>query len=86
MTRSQSLNPPHDAQMHLSQQPAVSCRGTAAVIDGDKLLLTPLRHVVIPPPLAAVTARTSAPVDRLAFCDVGDAEVSRPHASHASLQ
>ena len=62
--------------MHFGQHPAVSRRGTVAVVDGDKLLLTPLRHVVVPPPMAAVTAHTSAPVDRVAFCDSADVEVS----------
>ncbi len=61
--------------MQFSQRPSVSRRGTAAVIDGDRVLLTPLRHVVVPPPMAAVTARVSAPVEHLAFCDAGHAEV-----------
>lgn len=39
------LLPDHPAlQLQFSRQPTVSRRGTAAVVDGTSLLLTPLRH------------------------------------------
>lgn len=44
----------------LSMAAAVSERGTAAVIDGSSVLLTPFRHALVPPPLCA--ARVSLPV------------------------
>ena len=36
--------------------------GTAAVVDGSKLLVTPLRTSAVPPPLCAVVLEASAPI------------------------
>lgn len=63
------------SQINFVRQPIVSERGTAAVIDGCRLLLTPLRHTVIPPPMCAVTAHAAAPITALAFCNDGPCEV-----------
>ena len=52
--------------------------GTAAVIDGCHLLITPLRHVVVPPPLCAVTADFDSPIQSLAFLNGHESEVSWP--------
>ena len=68
-------------QIDLARQPIVSERGTAAVTDGGRLLLTPLRHTVVPPPMCVVTARATAPISALAFCNSGPCEV-RHHCSH----
>ena len=38
-----------------------------AVIDGSKLLLTPFRHTVVPPPMAAHTVQLPSPVNQVAF-------------------
>lgn len=55
-----------------------SARGTAAVVDGARVLLTPLRLVVLPPPLASVAVTLPAPAACVALRDAGGAEVSRP--------
>lgn len=49
------------------QQHAVSERGTAAVVDGRRLLLTPLQHELVPPPMASVVAECSAPAQSVSF-------------------
>ena len=36
--------------------------GTAAVVDGSKLFVTPLRTSAVPPPLSAVVLQASAPI------------------------
>jgi hypothetical protein len=41
---------------------------TAAVIDGSRLLLTPLAHVVTPPPMASRTIVAPAAINSLSFC------------------
>ncbi|KAL4852847.1 Elongator complex protein 1 [Chlorella vulgaris] len=56
-------------QLQFSRQADVSGRGTAVVVDGASLLLTPLRHTVVPPPMCAVTASLPAPVACLAIQD-----------------
>ncbi|XP_066271077.1 elongator complex protein 1-like [Branchiostoma lanceolatum] len=38
-----------------------------AVIDGDKVLLTPFRQVVIPPPMSAYSLQLPVPVNQVAF-------------------
>ncbi|WIA32299.1 hypothetical protein OEZ86_003144 [Tetradesmus obliquus] len=48
---------------------AVSARGTAAVIDGHTLLITPLRHGQVPPPMAAVRAVLPRPANAVAWLD-----------------
>jgi elongator complex protein 1 len=50
-------------------------RGTAAVIDGRRLLLTPLRLALVPPPLAAAELRAPAPACCVALRSHGAAEV-----------
>ena len=40
---------------------------SVAVIDGATILVTPFRHVVVPPPMAAHTLKLSAPVNQLVF-------------------
>uniref|UniRef100_A0A8C4NMY7 Elongator complex protein 1 n=1 Tax=Eptatretus burgeri TaxID=7764 RepID=A0A8C4NMY7_EPTBU len=52
----------------------VSCAGgekddsSVAVIDGDRLLVTPFRFLVVPPPMAAWQALLPAPAMQVAFC------------------
>jgi hypothetical protein len=41
---------------------------TAAVIDGSRLLLTPLAHVVTPPPMAAKTITLTNAINSVSFC------------------
>ena len=67
--------PPNGLQIDFVREVSVSRRGTAAVVDGARLLLTPLRHTLVPPPMCAVTARSNAPVTSVAFCDHGPCEV-----------
>ena len=63
------------AQVDFSYEPTVSARGTAAVVDGRRLMLTPLRLSVLPPPLCSVQALLPAPISHVAFCDHGSCEV-----------
>uniref|UniRef100_UPI00358E7191 elongator complex protein 1 n=1 Tax=Myxine glutinosa TaxID=7769 RepID=UPI00358E7191 len=52
----------------------VSCAGgekddsSVAVIDGDRLLVTPFRFLVVPPPMAAWQALLPGPAMQVAFC------------------
>ncbi|EIE25950.1 IKI3-domain-containing protein [Coccomyxa subellipsoidea C-169] len=52
----------------------VSERGTAAVIDGAKVLITPLGLAVVPPPLSAVVLLAPAPASCVAIRDFTGAE------------
>ena len=63
------------AQAEVGLQHSVSHLGTAAVIDGRQLQITPLRHCVVPPPLCAVTASFPLPVQCVAFLNHQEAEV-----------
>ncbi|XP_064620717.1 putative elongator complex protein 1 isoform X2 [Lineus longissimus] len=45
---------------------------TVAVVDGDKLLLTPFRKAVVPPPMCAVEWQLPTAVDEVAFASVGN--------------
>ncbi|KAG1673002.1 hypothetical protein FOA52_005932 [Chlamydomonas sp. UWO 241] len=45
----------------------VSDRGTAVVVDGDALLLTPLAHAKVPPPMCSARARLPAPAAAVAI-------------------
>eukprot|EP00887_Chlorella_sp_A99_P002271 scaffold10.g2271.t1 len=45
----------------LSRQPSASALGTAVVVDGRRLLITPLRLCCVPPPMAAAQAALPAP-------------------------
>ena len=47
------------AQVDFSPAACTSPLGTAAVVDGAQILITPLRHTVIPPPMAAAVMHTS---------------------------
>ena len=49
-------------QVSMDLQSSTSERGTAAVIDGSRLLVTPLRRAAVPPPLSAVVLEAQAPV------------------------
>lgn len=62
-------------QVSFGVQNCISDRGTAAVIDGAKLLVTPLRLAIVPPPLSAVTLLAPAPVSCVAIRDFTDSEV-----------
>jgi hypothetical protein len=55
-------------------RPQVSAKGTAAVVDGPRLLLTPLRHSLVPPPMCAAAAELPAPVAALALGESGSCE------------
>lgn len=44
----------HFLTLAFGQAPAVSHLGTAAVVDGSHVLITPLRHALVPPPMCAV--------------------------------
>ena len=72
-------------QVQLGTGLAVSALGTAAVIDGCEVLLTPLRRCVVPPPLCAVTARFKAPVQLLALLDGAPSEVKSVWSFHPMI-
>ena len=73
-------------QLRFGREATVSARGTAVVVDGAALLLTPLRHTVVPPPLCAVAAALPAPVTCLALRDCGECEVgAAPAGSHVAF-
>jgi hypothetical protein len=52
----------------------VSAKGTAVVVDGRRLLMTPLRHALVPPPMCAAAAELPAPAVALALGDAGSCE------------
>ena len=54
----------------------VSTKGTAAVVDGCQVLLTPLQRALVPPPMCAVAAVFHQPVQCVAF---GDHEGNEVH-------
>ena len=54
-------------KVDLAMERTVSSSGTAAVVDGATLLLTPLQRALVPPPMCAVAAIFSHPVQCLAF-------------------
>ena len=49
-------------QVTMDLQSSMSEQGTAAVVDGSWLLVTPLRIAAVPPPLSAVILEAQAPV------------------------
>jgi elongator complex protein 1 len=55
----------------LARAACVSALGTAAVVDGASVLLTPLRLAVTPPPMAAAALALPAPAACLALRDAG---------------
>ena len=63
-TKTNNTNPDPNsgaAQVDFSPAAYTSPLGTAAVVDGSQILITPLRHTVIPPPMAAAVIHTSEP-------------------------
>jgi hypothetical protein len=54
-------------KVDLAMERTVSNSGTAAVVDGATLLLTPLQRALVPPPMCAVAAVFPHPVQCLAF-------------------
>lgn len=57
------------------QSATTSMLGTAAVVDGNRVRITPLRHAVIPPPMCAVTAMYSGTVMCCSFLNSSEKEV-----------
>ena len=54
-------------------KPCVSNNGTAAVVDGATVLLTPLQRALVPPPMCSVAAVFPQAVQCLAFTEyLGD--------------
>ncbi|GMH34369.1 hypothetical protein BSKO_02203 [Bryopsis sp. KO-2023] len=47
----------------------VSHRGTAAIVDGDSVNITPFRHIVIPPPMAALCVTFPSAVQSVCFLE-----------------
>lgn len=54
-------------KVDLAMERTVSSSGTAAVVDGATLLLTPLQRALVPPPMCAVAAVFPHPMQCLAF-------------------
>ena len=71
-------------QLQFGREATVSALGTAVVVDGAALLLTPLRHTVVPPPLCAAAAALPAPVTCLALRSFGECEVGAEDSQLAS--
>eukprot|EP00884_Botryococcus_braunii_P015718 jgi/Botrbrau1/282/Bobra.0022s0250.1 len=57
------------------REAVVSGRGTAAVADGSKVRLTPLRQCIVPPPMCAASVILPSPAQALAFRNAGDREI-----------
>lgn len=55
------------AQVEFCVSQDVSSSGTAAVVDGCQVLLTPLQRALVPPPMCAVAAVFHQPVQCVAF-------------------
>lgn len=70
------------AQMSFAYEPLVSSRGTTAVIDGDCVLLTTLRHTLVPPPLCTSRVQLSAVATCIGIRDHGQSEVTSPFWQH----
>ena len=54
-------------QIDLMMDNLVSDHGTAAVVDGGRVLITPLQRALIPPPMCAAAADFPGPVQCCAF-------------------
>lgn len=54
-------------QVEFCMSQDVSSIGTAAVVDGHQVLLTPLQRALVPPPICAVAAVFHQPVQCVAF-------------------
>ena len=63
-------------QVELCMERCVSESGTAAVVDGTNVLLTPVQRALVPPPMCAVAAVLPSPVQCLAFGGNQGREVS----------
>ena len=62
----------------------VSSNGTAGVVDGWRVLLTPLQRALVPPPMCAVAAVFHQPVQCIAFGDHDGNEVCwQTHMTHS---
>ncbi|KAK9808650.1 hypothetical protein WJX72_001296 [[Myrmecia] bisecta] len=59
----------------LARDVCISLRGTAAVVDGTRVLLTPLGQGLVPPPMCATAVSFAAPVQAVALRDMGQFEV-----------
>ena len=64
---------------------SVSALGTAAVVDGSTVLLTPLRQCIVPPPLSAVAVQCQAPVVAVALRDCSEDEALAVVLSDGSI-
>lgn len=51
-----------------------SSNGLVAVIDGSRLLMTPFRQLVVPPPMSAYYLQLPAPVNLVSFCCHGNTD------------
>lgn len=65
-------------QLDLAMDRLVSNRGTAVVVDGARLLVTPLQRALVPPPMCAAAADLPAPVQCCAFGQHNGNEVGPP--------
>ena len=54
----------------------VSDLGTVAVVDGQELLITPLQHTIVPPPMCAARAKFPATIKCLTFLEGMENEAS----------
>lgn len=62
-------------QLDLAMHEVVSNKGTAAVVDGARVLITPLQRALVPPPMCAAAADFAAPVQCCAFGEQNGNEV-----------
>lgn len=61
----------------LSCASTVSSRGSAAVANGCDVLVTPLQHTLVPPPMCAARVRCSAAVAAVAWGHIDSEETAR---------
>ena len=64
-------------QVEFCMKQNVSINGTAAVVDGAQVLLTPLQRELVPPPMCAVAVSFPQAVQCLAFGSHQGNEVGR---------
>ena len=62
-----------------------SHRGSAAVIDGSDVLITPLQHAIVPPPMAAARVRCSSTVIATAWGEFQGCETLATVAADGTL-
>ena len=70
-------------QLELGMTQSISPKGTAAVVDGTQVLLTPLQRTVLPPPMCAVAVTFQQPVQCLAFGSLDGTEVHHSYGVYA---